>query len=97
MQKCRVCGNTVEKNAASCPSCGVGRICLNCGYKLDESFNFCPNCGELRSFTHINYTDHEDFIEFAVPIGNILKIKKKVYGPMNFNDAKKCCADAVRQ
>ena len=78
MQKCRVCGNPVEKNAVWCPSCGVGRICLNCGYKLDERFNFCPNCGELRSFTHINYTDHEDFSEFAVPIGNLLKIKKTI-------------------
>ena len=91
-----MCGNPVEKNAALCPSCGVERICLNCGYKLDESFNYCPNCGELRSFRHINFTDYEDSIEFAVPIGNILKIKKKVLGPVSFNDAKKCCTDGWR-
>lgn len=96
MQKCRMCGNPVEKNAALCPSCGVERICLNCGYKLEESFNYCPNCGELRSFRHINFTDYEDSIEFAVPIGNILKIKKKVLGPMSFNEAKKCCTDGWR-
>ena len=57
---CPNCGQQVDNNAMTCPSCGEvlqqkrTKYCSNCGLQIDESIAVCPNCGAAQHDNNAN-------------------------------------------